>query len=97
MLYPNKNYPVRTTQSVQNESLRGTFTSPSNGIRGRTILSEKIDFPDAIPIDSMHLVFLGLFKSIIKHLLEDSGTEYYIGENKQTINTNKSYIIIHTF
>ena len=81
MTYSLKDFEIRTKDSYQEYSLTGTKKIPKFGIKGKTIISEIIDFPDGIPIDYMHLLCLGLFKKILTQWLDSSNHnfDFYIG------------------
>ena len=53
------------------------------GIKGKAGISSYIEFPNGIPIDYMHLVCLGLFKSLFKKWFDskNKAEQFYFGTN----------------
>jgi hypothetical protein len=72
--------------------ISGTNTEPNKGIKGRSQLSGILKFPDDILIDSMHLLYLGIFKMLLKKWFDskNSKMEFYIG-NFQPVLSVKHY------
>ncbi len=56
---------------------------PVNGLKGPIEILKNIPLPDSIPIDYMHLVCLGIFKSILSHWFDSTNNKekFYIGKN----------------
>lgn len=80
MLYLQNEYEPRTNESFENDADVGTFSEPENGIKGKILLSQAINLPNAIPLDYMHLVCLGIFKSLLLKWFDSSSkNEYFIG------------------
>lgn len=81
MIYSQNNFDARSTESFNASALIGTENLPRYGIRGKTKLSEFINFPDSLPIDYMHLLCLGIFKNIFKKWFDSKNkqSKFYIG------------------
>ena len=82
MIYSLKDFEMRTKETYERDANIGTKKIPKSGIKGKTIISELVDLPDAIPIDYMHLLCLGLFKNILIQCIESSNHsfDFYIGK-----------------
>jgi hypothetical protein len=59
----------------------GTSSEPHKGIKGQSELSKVLTFPDDLLIDSMHLLYLGVFKMLFKKWFDSKNCreEFYIG------------------
>ena len=71
MLYPmNDSSPIRTEEGhrahIHDSERKG---SPSYGVKGSTPLSTLMPVP-IVPLDSMHLLYLGIVKTIVLHVLK---------------------------
>ena len=82
MLYLDYECEIRIKESYDIDSDLGSIKHPENGIKGKILLSQAINLPNAVPLDYMHLICLGIFKSLLlKWFDSDSKKEYYIGKN----------------
>jgi hypothetical protein len=81
MLFSNKNFELRTKEHFKLEEEIGTAKIPAYGIKGKTEISNLVDFPDGLPIDYMHLSCLGLFKSMLIKWFDSSyhNEKFYLG------------------
>ncbi len=70
------------TFKVHSES--GCELFPYLGVKGETLLSEFVDFPDGVLLDKMHLIDLGIFKRILRIFFdtENKYEPYYLGSFK---------------
>jgi hypothetical protein len=77
-----KNSQLRTTNTYERCMSKGTPDKPCKGIKGRTELSKIFKFPDDLLIDSMHLIYLGIFKTLFKKWFDSTNSqeEFYIGK-----------------
>ena len=91
MIYPNGNYPERTNLKYERHYNKGSDKYPYKGVKSNVQISKTIVVPDAIPLDYMHLVLLGLFKSFAKRFFNSSysNCDYYIGK--------KNYLILLSY
>lgn len=82
MIYFQKDFPLRTKEMFENDAINANVNEPVNGLKGPIKISKIISLPDSIPIDYMHLVCLGLFKSILGHWFDSSNNKqkFYIGK-----------------
>ncbi|RNA21088.1 hypothetical protein BpHYR1_019043, partial [Brachionus plicatilis] len=85
MTYSQKDYSLRSKETFEFDSQIGTEKLLENGIKGKIAISKKLHLPNSIPIDYMHLVCLGIFKSILNNWFDSSNhkEDFYIG--KQSI------------
>ena len=81
MIYPLKDYPLRTNEMFESDAIDADDNQPENGLKGPIEISKSINLPESIPIDYMHLVCLGLFKSILNHWFNSTNhkEKFYIG------------------
>lgn len=84
MIYSQKDFDPKTKHLYDESALFGTVKIPRNGVKGDCLLSELVNFPDGVPIDYMHLLCLGLFKTILSKWFdsENHKQDYYIGKLK---------------
>jgi hypothetical protein len=54
---------------------KGTLEKPYKGIKGQSELSEIIEFPRDLMIDSMHLLSLGVFKLLLKKWFDSTNNQ----------------------
>ena len=66
----------------ENDAKISDDNQPENGLKGPIEISKSIYLPDSIPIDYMHLICLGIFKSILNHWFNSTyhKEKYYIGK-----------------
>lgn len=81
MIYSSKDFDLRTKENYEEYFQVGTQKIPKFGIKGKTIISGMIEFPYGLPLDYMHLLCLGIFKSILMNWFDSSNhnSDYYIG------------------
>ncbi|RNA06260.1 hypothetical protein BpHYR1_004370 [Brachionus plicatilis] len=101
MTYSQKNYPLRSKETFEFDSQIDTEKLPENGIKGIIAISKKLHLPDSIPIDYMHLVCFGIFKSILNNWFDSSNhkEDFYIGKQsikKKLESELKKFIFPHT-
>ena len=64
---PTDKHTIRTSQEMREWAAKAeTSGKPQYGVKGRSILSEFIEFPSCIPIDYMHSVLEGVYKNLMK-------------------------------
>lgn len=82
MIYNSDVYPERNEHSFVDFSKIGTEKNPFNGIKGPTILSKMIKIPDAVLIDYMHLICLGIYKKLLNIWFDSKNKnfDYYLGK-----------------
>lgn len=81
MLYSQKEYELRTKESFENDAEFGTLNEPENGVKAKVLISQLVQFPNSLPLDYMHLICLGIFKSLmLKWFDSSSKNEYFIGK-----------------
>ena len=69
MTFPsNQRYIIRNPEIYQQCQDRGTEAFPYFGVKGYSPLIDIIMLPDQLPIEYMHLICLGVFKTISKRL-----------------------------
>lgn len=58
------------------------------GVKGKSVLSRNIQLPECVPIDYMHAVLEGVFKSLMKSWFDTSNHRmpFYLGRDVKTIN-----------
>ncbi len=73
----------RTRESYREYSLNGLPNLPYFGIKGPTLISNKVHFPDGVPLDRMHLIDLGQFKRMIIMYFDSANKfeKFYLGFN----------------
>lgn len=81
LIYSLKDYDLRNCISFREYAKIGSEKIPKNGVKGQALVSKIVDFPRGIPIDYMHLLCLGIFKSIMNLWFDSSNRkfDYYLG------------------
>ena len=83
MLYPTEDC-LRLRQNTEfiEDAIRASLAgSIVNGIKGKTVLNDFIDIPEAVPIDSLHFMNEGIFKCLLSLWLDSKNKDkdFYIG------------------
>ena len=68
-VYEDSSYEEKTIEIYERGFLEGTDKDPYV-VKGTLIISRYIQFPHGVMLDYMHLICLGLFKSLMKKWFE---------------------------
>ena len=86
---PNESHTLRTKAAFQQCAAEAEASgTPVCGVKGQSVLSKQIVLPQCVPIDYMHAVLEGVFKTLIKYWFDSShhGSPYYLGRKVSLIN-----------
>lgn len=77
---PGTTYSLRTNRSVKECARQAKLLGHAvNGIKGKSVLTDKLDLVKAIPIDYMHCVLEGATKWLVEKWFGSPGSPCYIG------------------
>ena len=64
------------------------------GVKGKSVLRRDLQLPECIPIDYMHAVLEGVFKSLMKSWFDTSNHRmaFYLGKDVKSINRKAKQI-----
>jgi len=83
MIFPlqqKKPIKLRSHDEFIQNGKDGTEKKTKNGVKGSSLITELIAIPNGLPLDYLHLVFLGILKQQLgKMWLNDTKSAYYIG------------------
>jgi len=66
-----EDYPLRTSETYRHHlHIASTTGNPAFGIKGATKLSDLLRIPEQVPFDPMHLLYLGINKSLLNAILK---------------------------
>ena len=94
---PCEDYCLRTSACINNWGEAAEVSGePVMGIKGHSVLvsSNLLELPQCIPIDYMHCVLEGIFKSLLKHWFEGKYRSALYSIRKDIIYINKAMLSI---
>ena len=82
MIFIDLEFPEKTNEDYIYGYSIGTDKDPYFGIKSKVKLRMLLDLPNALMLDYMHLILLGLFKSMSRLFFNSSNNRksYYIGK-----------------
>lgn len=82
MIFLDFEYQERTNEDYKHGYSVGSDANSYFGVKSKVKLGMHLNLPNALILDYMHLVLLGLFKSISKLFFDTSNKKkpYYIGK-----------------
>lgn len=82
MLFLDLKFPERTNEDYKYGYSIGTDKDPYFGVKSKVKIGMHLNLPNALILDYMHLILLGLFKSMSKLFFNSSNNRksYYIGK-----------------
>jgi hypothetical protein len=78
----NRTFRKRSNEDYQEDAINAeAHGSVVYGIKGKTVLNSLINYPDSIPIDSLHLMNEGIFKCLVSLWFDSKhkNQEWYLG------------------